>query len=85
MKCSLKAMAVLAATLLAVLGVAYVAIPAARTVIVAATPILLALICPVTMIATMLGMRGHGASAPEAAPKAEALAPRETPDAVQQG
>lgn len=88
MKCSPKtmaALAALAATLLAALGLSYVAIPAARAFIVASAPILLALICPVTMIVMMLTMRGHGASAPVAAPRAEAPVPRESPDVVREG
>lgn len=85
MKCSLKTMAALATTLLAALGVAYIVFPAAQAFIVASTPILLALICPVTMIVMMLAMRGRGASAAAAAPKAAAPAPRETPAVVQEG
>lgn len=84
MTCSLKTMATLAATLLAALGVAYVAFPAARVFIVASAPVLLALICPVTMIAMMLATRGRGASASDAAPKAEVSVPREMTDAVQE-
>ncbi|MDZ7855772.1 DUF2933 domain-containing protein [Sphaerotilus sp.] len=84
MKCSLKTMVTLAATLLAALGAAYVAFPAAQGFVVASAPILLALICPVTMIVMMLTMRGHGANAADAKPKAEMPAPRETPDVVQE-
>jgi fatty acid desaturase len=84
MNCSLKTMAATAATLLATLGVAYVAFPAAQGFILASAPILLALICPVMMIAMMLTMRGHGANARDTASKAEVPALRDTPDAVQE-
>jgi fatty acid desaturase len=84
MKCNLKTMATLAAALLAVLAAAYFAFPAAQAFILASTPILLALICPMMMIFMMFTMRGHGASSREAAPKAELQPPRKTPDAVQE-
>lgn len=84
MKCSLKTMASLAAALLAVLAIAYVAFPAAQAYIVTSAPILLALICPLTMIAMMLTMRRQAASAPDAAPTADVSASRKTPDVVQE-
>lgn len=84
MKCGPKTMAIVVAMVLAVLAIAYFASPAARALIVAFAPILLALICPVTMIAMMLTMRDHGASAPDAAPRAAVSPPRKTPDVVQE-
>ncbi|MEO7850896.1 MAG: DUF2933 domain-containing protein [Rubrivivax sp.] len=87
MKCNLKSMATLAAALLAVLAVAYVAFPAAQAAVLASAPILLALICPISMIIMMLTMRGHGASthvAPQVAPQAAAQPLRQSPDAAQE-
>ena len=85
MHCNLKTMAKIAAAILVFLGVAWFAFPAAQGVIVASAPILLALICPVMMIAMMFTMRGHGAGTPHPAPKAvESTPSRESSDVGQQ-
>ncbi|MEO8124425.1 MAG: DUF2933 domain-containing protein [Burkholderiales bacterium] len=71
MQCNLKSMLSLTAAILAVMATAYGVFPQSQTLILANVPILLALICPVTMIAMMLAMRAHGANAPKTPPTVE--------------
>ena len=58
MKCDSKMMLKTAAGLGIALAVAYFTLPAARTLILASAPILLALICPVAMLLMMKAMNG---------------------------
>lgn len=59
MKCDSKTMLKTAAGLGLALAVAYFTLPAARTLILASAPILLALICPVAMLLMMGNMNGN--------------------------
>lgn len=63
MHCSLQTMAKLAAGLGAILAVGYFALPDARAWLLASTPVLLALVCPVSMIAMMFMMKGKDKAA----------------------
>ena len=58
MKCDAKTMLKTATGLGLALAVAYFTLPAARTLILASAPILLALICPVAMLLMMRNMNG---------------------------
>lgn len=66
MHCNAKTMIKTAAVLGGILAGAYLALPEAREFVAASAPLLLALVCPVTMIAMMFMMRGTGAPAPSA-------------------
>ena len=46
----------------AAVAIAYIALPDARAFLLASTPILLALICPLTMVVMMFMMKGSGSS-----------------------
>lgn len=58
MKCNAKTMFSVAAGLFAAAAFAYVAIPAAKELILASVPLLFALVCPVSMLLMMKGMHG---------------------------
>ena len=58
MHCNFKTMIRLTAGLGVILAVAYFALPEARAWLLASTPILLALVCPVAMLAMMFAMKG---------------------------
>jgi membrane glycosyltransferase len=60
MQCSVKTMLKTALVLVAGLVSAYVAFPQARELVIASAPILIALICPISIIAMMFMMRGSG-------------------------
>ena len=79
MHCNLKPMAKAIAAVIAMASIAYIALPGAREFVIAFTPILLALVCPVMMLGMMWMMRGNDASvAPrpaESAPAAPAIEP----------
>ena len=62
MNCSTNTMLKVAAGLGVALGAAYFAFPAAQTMILAYSPFLLALICPISMGVMMLMMKGAGDS-----------------------
>lgn len=64
MNCNPKSMIKIAATLGGLLAVAWLAMPQARELISASGPLLLVLICPVSMLAMMWMMRGSSAAAP---------------------
>jgi hypothetical protein len=64
MNCNPRTLIKAAAVLGAALAVAYYAVPGAQAFILASTPILLALICPVAMIVMMFTMKGDGARKP---------------------
>lgn len=75
MHCNAKTMIKIAAALGAVLATTYVAVPEARALVAAGAPILLALICPITMIAMMFMMKapaGETRDAERAKPPAAA-------------
>jgi hypothetical protein len=59
MNCDFKTMIKLAIGLGAALAVAYFAVPAAHAFILASTPLLLALVCPMAMIFMMKGMSNN--------------------------
>lgn len=63
MHCSLKTMAKLAVGLGAILAVAYFALPDARAWLLASAPVLLALVCPLSMIVMMFMMKGKDKAA----------------------
>ena len=58
MNCNTNTMIKVAAGLGITLGVAYFAFPAAQTMLLAYSPLLLALICPLSMIGMMFMMKG---------------------------
>ncbi len=81
MKCQPKTMLKTAVGLGTVVAIAYFALPDARAFLLASTPILLALICPVSMIVMMLMMKGTGsAKKDEVASAASAPTPARTSD-----
>jgi len=59
MKCNAKTMLSVAAAMGVAALLAYLAFPEAKLFILANTPILIALICPVSMLIMMWSMRGH--------------------------
>lgn len=63
MHCNIKTMAKAIAAVIAMAIIAYIALPGAREFVIAFTPILLALICPVMMLGMMWMMRGKNADA----------------------
>lgn len=63
MKCSPKTMLTVALSLALAGLVAYFAFPAAQALILAYAPLLVALICPISMLAMMWTMRGNGSGA----------------------
>lgn len=71
MHCNVKTMIKIAAALGGVLAAAYLAVPEARELVAASAPVLLALICPISMVIMMLMMRKSGG--------AERSAPAEPP------
>jgi hypothetical protein len=87
MHCSAKTMIKVAVALGAVLTVAYVAFPEARTAVLASAPFLLALACPIAMIAMLFMMKGTSAEKKDAAapttherPKRDASPPEPRPN-----
>ncbi len=73
MRCDMKTMLRTAGVMGLVAVIAYFAVPEARAFIVASAPVLIALICPVSMIVMMLMMNGsrskQGESRESAAPE----------------
>jgi hypothetical protein len=63
MKCNPKTMLSVALALGLVGFAAYFAFPAAQTLILASAPLLVALICPISMLAMMWFMKGSGKDA----------------------
>jgi hypothetical protein len=59
MMCSMKTMLKVGLGMLLITGLAYLALPEFRTWIVAASPTLLFLICPISMVVCMMMMRGQ--------------------------
>lgn len=82
MPCSPRTMIKTAAALGGILAVAYLAFPDARAFVAASAPVLLALICPISMVLMMVMMRkpdGSGSCAPAEPPRtpaAEPISPR---------
>lgn len=79
MMCSAKTMFKVALGLLLVIGVAYMALPEVRVWLIAISPTLLFLICPISMLLCMTMMNkscntqaGNAATATESLPKLEA-------------
>jgi hypothetical protein len=62
----MKTMAKAIAAVIALAIIAYIALPGAREFVIAFTPLLLALICPVMMLGMMWMMRGKDTAAPAA-------------------
>lgn len=58
MMCSMKTMLRVGLGMLLITGLAYLALPEFRTWIIAASPTLIFLICPISMIFCMMMMRG---------------------------
>ena len=87
MHCNMKTMAKAIAAVIAMAIIAYIALPGAREFVIAFTPILLALICPVMMIGMMWMMRSKDASmAPRSAESdRSALRSQEATVATQKG
>lgn len=65
MRCNVKTMLRSAGALGLVAVIGYFAVPEARAFIVASAPVLIALICPVSMVAMMLMMNGSGSKESE--------------------
>lgn len=63
MHCSFKTMIKLTAGLGVILAVAYFALPEARAWLLASSPVLLALVCPLSMLVMMSMMKGKDNSA----------------------
>ena len=63
MNCSFNLMIKLAGGLGMALALAYFALPGTKAFVIASAPILLALICPLTMVVAMIAMRGNSAKA----------------------
>lgn len=85
MNCNTNTMIKVAAGLGVALGVAYFAFPAAQILILAYAPLLLALICPLSMVAMMLMMKGPGGGKRNETTSADASviqAPSDVHDAV---
>ena len=57
MHCNARTMIKIAAALGGTLAAVYLAVPEARELVAASAPLLLSLICPITMLAMMLMMR----------------------------
>jgi len=80
MHCSFKTMIKFAAGIGAILAVAYFALPDARAWLLASTPVLLALACPLSMGAMMFMMKGKDSNAAD--PKDQCAKPgKPTPNA----
>jgi hypothetical protein len=69
MSCNPRTMLKIAAALAAILTIAYVALPAAQAMVLAAAPILLALACPLAMLVMAFAMKRQAADASNPAPK----------------
>ncbi len=67
MHCNVKQMIKLGAGMVVALALAYVTLPGAQAFVIASAPILLALICPLTMVVAMIAMRGGSTKADAAA------------------
>jgi hypothetical protein len=76
MHCNMKTMAKAIAAVIAMAIIAYIALPGAREFVIAFTPILLALICPVMMIGMMWMMRGKDAAAPAHPAQSDSVVPQ---------
>lgn len=82
MHCNARTMIKTAAALGGILAAAYLAFPEARAFVAASAPVLLALICPISMLAMMVMMRKSGGSGscasaePPRAPASEPAVPR---------
>lgn len=66
MHCNARTMIKIAAALGGMLAAAYVALPDARELVAASAPVLLALICPISMVIMMFMMRKSSGAEPSA-------------------
>lgn len=66
MHCNARTMIKIAVALGGILAAAYVALPEAREFVAASAPVLLALICPISMGVMMFMMRSRGGTASRA-------------------
>lgn len=83
MSCNFKTMIKLAAGLAAILGWAFVMLPATQPFIFASAPLLLALACPLAMLVMAFKMKdGPGKNKSEASVPAESQTPHEVTDAA---
>lgn len=73
MKCDTRMMIKTGVGIAVVLAIAYFSLPAARELVTASAPILLALICPLSMIFMMKGMSSCNKQQEEKAEKSEVL------------
>lgn len=73
MKCDTRMMIKTGIGIATVLAIAYFTLPAARALVTASAPILLALICPLSMIFMMKGMSSCNKQQEEKAENPEAL------------
>lgn len=81
MHCNARTMIKIAAALGGVLAVAYLAVPQAREFVAASAPVLLSLVCPVSMVVMMFMMRKSSGAERAAAiePQRPALADQPAP------
>ncbi len=84
MKCDTNTMLKTAAGLAVVAGVIYFTVPAAQAYVMASLPILIVLICPISMLIMMKMMRSNGADARDAPGKSNGPSPSDAraPDAA---
>ena len=78
MHCNARTMIKTAAALGGILAAAYLAFPEARAFVAASAPVLLALICPISLLVMMVMMRksdGSGSCASAEPPRGPASAP----------
>lgn len=84
MKCDTNTMLKTAAGLAVAAGVVYFTVPAAQAFVLASAPLLVALICPISMLIMMKMMNSNGAEARGAAGKSNDASPADAgaPDAA---
>lgn len=82
MKCSIKFMSTTAVALIAALATVYFIFPETQAFLLAALPILAALLCPIAMGVMMFAMRGHSSGASSVALKVDAVPLRKVSNAV---
>lgn len=86
MHCNAKTMIKVGLALAGLLAAAYVALPQARELVLASAPVLLALVCPISMVAMMFMMKDSGRQEKTCAkpeePAAGQVPPKEAPAAA---
>jgi len=78
MKCT-KTMIKIGAAILAVVAIAYIALPQYHALIFSAAPYLLFLLCPLSMMFMMKGMSAHQGGQPSASDVPQNRSPEEEP------